>query len=96
MFSRLLGNEQFTDVLLATEGQTIRCHKVVLSACSSYFENLFMTFDEKNQIIILKDTSYDDILAIVDFMYRGEINVGQVNCFCLFFSFLQLKYYVLD
>ena len=37
-----------------------------------------MTFDEKNQIIILKDTSYDDILAIVDFMYRGEINVGQV------------------
>jgi len=77
VFSRLLGNEQFTDVLLATEGQTIRCHKVVLSACSSYFENLFMTFDEKNQIIILKDTSYDDILAIVDFMYRGEINVGQ-------------------
>ena len=46
-----------------------------------------MTFDEKNQIIILKDTSYDDILAIVDFMYRGEINVGQVNCFCLFFFF---------
>ena len=87
VFSRLLGNEQFTDVLLATEGQTIRCHKVVLSACSSYFENLFMTFDEKNQIIILKDTSYDDILAIVDFMYRGEINVGQVNCFCLFLLF---------
>ena len=90
MFSRLLGNEQFTDVLLATEGQTIRCHKVVLSACSSYFENLFMTFDEKNQIIILKDTSYDDILAIVDFMYRGEINVGQVNCFC-FFCFFTIK-----
>ena len=55
-----------------------------------------MTFDEKNQIIILKDTNYDDIFAIVEFMYRGEINVGQVNCFCLFFSFLQLKYYVLD
>ena len=96
MFSRLLGNEQFTDVLLATEGQTIRCHKVVLSACSSYFENLFMTFDEKNQIIILKDTSYDDILAIVDFMYRGEINVGQVNCFCLFFFFFTIKILLSD
>ena len=83
VFSRLLGNEQFTDVLLATEGQTIRCHKVVLSACSSYFENLFMTFDEKNQIIILKDTNYDDIFAIVEFMYRGEINVGQVNNYLL-------------
>jgi len=77
VFSRLLGNEQFTDVLLATESKSIRCHKVVLSACSSYFEHLFLTFDEKNQIIILKDTSYDDILALVEFMYRGEINVGQ-------------------
>lgn len=77
VFSRLLGNEQFTDVLLATEGRTIRCHKVVLSACSTYFENLFMTFEEKNQIVILKDTTYDDIFAIVEFMYRGEINVGQ-------------------
>ena len=85
VFSRLLGNEQFTDVLLATEGQTIRCHKVVLSACSSYFENLFMTFDEKNQIIILKDTNYDDIFAIVEFMYRGEINVGQVNNYLLIY-----------
>ena len=79
VFSRLLGNEQFTDVLLATESKSIRCHKVVLSACSSYFEHLFLTFDEKNQIIILKDTSYDDILALVEFMYRGEINVGQVS-----------------
>ena len=76
-FSRLLDNEQFTDVLLATEGKTIRCHKVVLSACSFYFENLFMTFDEKNQIIILKDTTYDDVFALVKFMYRGEINVAQ-------------------
>jgi len=77
VFARLLGNEQFTDVLLATEGKTIRCHKVVLSACSTYFENLFLTFDEKNQIIILKDTTYDDVFALVEFMYRGEINVGQ-------------------
>ena len=79
MFSRLLDNEQFTDVLLATEGKTIRCHKVVLSACSSYFENLFMTYDEKNQIVILKDTTYDDVFCLVEFMYRGEINVAQVR-----------------
>merc|ERR1712223_745007 len=77
VFSRLLDNEQFTDVLLATEGKTIRCHKVVLSACSSYFENLFMTYDEKNQIVILKDTTYDDVFCLGEFMYRGEINVAQ-------------------
>merc|ERR1719410_787642 len=50
---------------------------MVLSACSSYFEQLFINFSEPNQIVILKDTSYSDISAIIDFMYRGEINVSQ-------------------
>jgi len=74
---RLLGSEQFTDVTLAAEGKRIKCHKMVLSACSSYFEHLFMTYNENNQIVILKDTSYTDIAAIVEFMYKGEINVSQ-------------------
>ena len=38
-----------------------------------------MSFDEKNQIVILKDTTYDDVFALVEFMYRGEINVAQVS-----------------
>ncbi len=53
--------------------------QMVLSACSSYFEQLFVNFSEPNQIVILKDTSFLDISAIVDFMYRGEINVSQVK-----------------
>ncbi len=36
-----------------------------------------MTFNEKNQIVILKDTRYEDVAAIVEFMYKGEINVAQ-------------------
>ena len=54
---------------------------MVLSACSSYFEHLFVNFSEPNQIVILKDTSFADIAAIVDFMYKGEINVSQVKFF---------------
>jgi len=77
VFTRLLGQEQFTDVILAAEGKHIKCHKMVLSACSSYFEQLFVNFSEPNQIVILKDTSFADIAAIVDFMYKGEINVSQ-------------------
>merc|ERR1719481_862838 len=51
---------------------------MVLSACSSYFEHLFMNFSEPGvQIVILKDTAYSDMNAIVDFLYKGEINVSQ-------------------
>lgn len=77
MFSRLLGQEQFTDVVVTAEGRHVKCHKMVLSACSSYFEQLFMNFNEPHQIVILKDTSFNDIVAIIEFMYKGEINVSQ-------------------
>ena len=53
--------------------------QVILSACSSYFENLFMTFDEKNQIVILKDASFIDVYALIEFIYKGEVNIGQVS-----------------
>ena len=38
-----------------------------------------MEFNEKNQIVILRDTPFADISAIIDFMYKGEVNVSQVS-----------------
>jgi hypothetical protein len=37
---------------------------MVLSACSSYFEHLFMAYSENNQIVILKAGSSQTIHAI--------------------------------
>ena len=57
-----------------------------------------MSFDEKNQIVILKDTTYDDVFALVEFMYRGEINVAQVSThffsWYLFFFFLNCEIFI--
>ena len=39
-FKCLLENEDFVDVTLSAGGKTLRAHKVVLSACSSYFKQL--------------------------------------------------------
>ena len=39
-FKSLLENEDFVDVSLSAGGKTLRAHKVVLSACSSYFKQL--------------------------------------------------------
>ena len=40
-----------------------------------------MTFDEKNQIVILKDASFIDVFALIEFIYKGEVNIGQVSIF---------------
>ncbi|XP_033607957.1 uncharacterized protein LOC111866007 isoform X3 [Cryptotermes secundus] len=75
MFSQLLERESFCDVTLACEGKTLRAHKVVLSACSTYFDAIFSQYEENNPIVILKDVKFADIKALVEFMYKGEINI---------------------
>ena len=44
-----------------------------------------MTFDEKNQIVILKDASFIDVFALIEFIYKGEVNIGQVSIILFYF-----------
>ncbi|XP_075163403.1 BTB-protein-VII isoform X1 [Haematobia irritans] len=75
--SSLLHNGTLVDVTLAAEGRQLQAHKIVLSACSSYFQTLFTTNPCQHPIVILKDVQYDDLKTMVDFMYYGEVNVSQ-------------------
>ena len=40
-FKHLRSEKNFLDVTLACEGQTCKAHKMVLSACSPYFQKMF-------------------------------------------------------
>ncbi|XP_059046156.1 protein bric-a-brac 1-like isoform X2 [Achroia grisella] len=76
VFSQLLHDESLVDVTLAcSEGASIRAHKVVLSACSSYFRSLFVDHPSRHPIVILKDVGLEELRTLVDFMYKGEVNV---------------------
>lgn len=78
VFDELLQNEAFTDVTLACEGgNPIKCHRMVLAACSPYFQNLFTDLPCKHPVVVLKDVKYTEIKAILEYMYRGEVNVAQ-------------------
>lgn len=74
-FNQLLQNGSFVDVTLACDGLTIKAHKVVLSACSPYFTSIFMDNPCQHPVVILKDIHYDEMKALIDFMYKGEINI---------------------
>jgi len=53
---------------------------MVLSACSKYFEQVFCEYPQQNStLVILKDYNYNDVQAIIEFMYQGEINVAHVS-----------------
>ncbi|RZB40347.1 BTB and/or BASP1 domain containing protein [Asbolus verrucosus] len=76
VFSQLLRDESLVDVTLAcSEGHSIRAHKVVLSACSSYFQTLFVDHPSRHPIVILKDVRFSELRTLIEFMYKGEVNV---------------------
>ncbi|KAG1658585.1 Protein bric-a-brac 2 [Nymphon striatum] len=77
VFDNLLSSESFVDVTLACEGSNIKAHKVVLSACSPFFEEVLKNNPCKHPIIILKDMKFFDLKTIIQFMYKGEVNVSQ-------------------
>ncbi|XP_021915061.1 longitudinals lacking protein, isoforms A/B/D/L isoform X2 [Zootermopsis nevadensis] len=76
-FDTLLESGTLVDCTLAAEGQYLKAHKVVLSACSPYFELLLSQHDEKHPIVILKDIKFQELKAMVDYMYHGEVNISQ-------------------
>lgn len=50
----------------------------MLLASSAHFERILQASPEGQQpIIILDGTRYADLRALVDYMYRGEVNIEQ-------------------
>lgn len=57
----------------------MKAHKIILASRSSYFHHLFNIQPCKHPIIILRDVNELTLKAIVEFMYKGEINLPKQN-----------------
>ena len=92
-FAELRTDTDFTDVTLACEDQSIKAHKVVLSACSPFFKKLFKTHSHPQSLIYMKGMKANSLTAIIDFLYLGEANVFQeeLDSFLALAEELQLK-----
>ncbi|KAF4517214.1 hypothetical protein B566_EDAN005268 [Ephemera danica] len=76
-FEHLWEEEGLVDVTLASEGQCIRAHKVILSACSPFFRRIFETNPCQHPVIILQDVHFPELEALLCFVYKGEVNIEQ-------------------
>jgi len=77
----LCQGDHLTDVTLSCGKKEFSAHKLVLSICSQYFYELFKPKQNRpaNQaaIVYLKDVSPSHMELLLNFMYRGEINVEE-------------------
>jgi len=75
--------DHLTDVTLSCGKQEFSAHKLVLSICSTYFNELFTPKTHKQRpansaaIVYLKDVDPHHLELLLNFMYRGEINVEE-------------------
>ncbi|XP_018012519.1 protein tramtrack, beta isoform isoform X6 [Hyalella azteca] len=73
----LRDKQLYTDATLACDGKLYSVHKLVLSTCSDYFSSMLDRTSCKSPVIVLKDIKSDDLEALLDYMYLGEVNVRQ-------------------
>ena len=92
-FEELRGDNDFTDVTLACEDQSIKAHKVILSACSPFFKKLLKAHPNPHPLIYMRGVKTSDLVAVVDFIYQGEANVyqDQLESFLALAEELELK-----
>lgn len=70
-----LTGEELCDVTLSCGGKFIKAHKLILSASSKYFKELFQVHKDRNPIIILANVQFEFIQCIVDYIYKGEMKL---------------------
>eukprot|EP00092_Neocalanus_flemingeri_P035932 GFUD01039124.1.p1 GENE.GFUD01039124.1~~GFUD01039124.1.p1 ORF type:complete len:307 (-),score=76.67 GFUD01039124.1:95-1015(-) len=92
-FQELRDDKDFFDVTLACEDNQVQAHKIILSACSPFFRSILRKNPHPHPLLYLKGVKHDDILAVLDFMYHGEVNVAQeaLNSFLSVAEDLQVK-----
>ena len=85
-FKALRLERDFSDVTLACDddggssGKEIEAHKLILAASSPFFQQLLRENKlMKQPLVLIKGVSQVNLVAMVDFLYHGEVNVLQEN-----------------
>ena len=67
----------FDVTLVSDEGEHVSAHRLVLSACSEFFRNIFKKVNNQNPLIFLAGVNSTDLRILLDYMYEGEAQIYQ-------------------
>lgn len=94
--NQLRQRRELCDVELCAGKNRVSAHRVVLSACSPYFNAMFTgkLLESQKQVIYLKDIDESALHILVDFAYTGKAQVTQENVQVLLPAANMLQYTV--
>ncbi|CAF4880839.1 unnamed protein product [Pieris macdunnoughi] len=75
---RMLESGALSDVTLSANGVSLKAHRLVLAACSQYFEQIFKDVED-NTVVVILDCDASDLRQLLTFMYTGEVTAARKN-----------------
>ncbi|XP_054266673.1 protein abrupt-like isoform X2 [Macrosteles quadrilineatus] len=74
-----LDHQDFVDVTLVCEGGSIKAHRLILSASSSFFQRVLKENICPHPVIVLKGITLSELEPLLMFIYHGEARTFQEN-----------------
>ena len=77
-FTQLRKETKLFDVtLVGNDHKQVFAHKLVLSACSDVFSNIFNSNSSSNMMLYLDCVDVKEIKFMLDYIYQGEVQIHQ-------------------
>ena len=70
-------NSLYDVTLVSNDHQQVSAHKLVLSACSEVFSNIFNSNSSSNMMLYLDCVDVKEIKFMLDYIYQGEVQIHQ-------------------
>merc|ERR1719418_317870 len=78
-FSQLRQQSDLFDVtLVSSDHKQVSAHRLVLSACSEFFKNIFCSNTHSHPLLYLDKVNIREINLMLDYIYNGEVNIHQL------------------
>jgi len=87
----LYSRQSLVDVSISCTDGILKAHRVVLSACSPYFESIFRDNYCKHPVLILKGVTSREMQALLKFMYKGSVEVLDADMQSFMYTANELK-----
>lgn len=77
--SNLRDKQVFTDVTISCGDQFYPAHRLVLSACSSFFARALSVATCRSPVLLLHGIEQSTLEQLLVFMYDGEVTISHSN-----------------
>ena len=73
-FREIREEKDLFDCTIAVGTRQLQAHKLILSACSPFFREIFKQNPHQHPLLYMRGVNFTDLQSVLTFMYQGEVS----------------------